>query len=54
MRMNRSKYDIGKVKTRYSDNDKRDETPFVDNAVNPPNQINVIIGKGKGNTKNCH
>ena len=51
MRMKRSRYDIGKVKTRYNDNDKRDETPFVDNAVNPPNQINVIIGNGQGYRK---
>jgi hypothetical protein len=45
MRMKRSKYEIGKVKMRYNDNDKRDETPFVDNTVKPPspkNEINII------------
>jgi hypothetical protein len=34
--MNNRRYDIGNVKTRYNDSDKSDETPFVDNAVNPP------------------
>jgi hypothetical protein len=36
VRTKRRRYAIGKVKMRYNDNERRDETPFVDNAVNPP------------------
>ena len=30
------RYAIGKVNIRYNDMERRDETPFVDNAVKPP------------------
>jgi hypothetical protein len=39
MRMNKRRYEIGNVKTRYNDRDNKDETPFVDNAVNPPKTL---------------
>jgi hypothetical protein len=37
--MNKRRYEIGNVKTRYNDSDNKDETPFVDNAVNPPKTL---------------
>jgi len=36
VRMKRRRYAIGKVNIRYNDKERRDETPFVDNAVKPP------------------
>lgn len=39
IRMNKRRYEIGNVKTRYNDMDNKDETPFVDNAVNPPKTL---------------
>jgi hypothetical protein len=39
IRMNKRRYEIGNVKTRYNDMDNKDETPFVDNAVNPPKRL---------------
>lgn len=51
IRMKRSKYDIGKVKTRYNDNDKSEETPFVDSTVNPPTPIQYGLVRS-GDTEN--
>jgi hypothetical protein len=30
------RYDMGYVKMRYNDRERRDEIPLVDNTVNPP------------------
>jgi hypothetical protein len=44
------RYAIGKANIRYSDIERRDEMPFVDNAVKPP----CIRISFEWNTKDCY
>jgi hypothetical protein len=47
-RMNKRKYAIGNVKTWYNDSDNKDETPFVDSAVNPPKTLISVPARRVG------
>ena len=42
VRTNARRYVIGNVKMWYNESERREEIPFVDNAVNPPVSVDSV------------